>query len=156
MQALTANTEATATLVKLFPAESVEAGGSRQRWWAHPTPPGHMIMRNTSFGGRARCDWRSVPGNVGIGTSPGVQAPELCSRVGSARAWRCRGRHGFGSCWAQCCRPSQRRMARQEPLALLGLPLRGPSSAAPGIWRPQLELLRLPVRGAAADPSQYR
>eukprot|EP00962_Isochrysis_galbana_P008270 scaffold2264_cov114-Isochrysis_galbana.AAC.2 len=28
---------------------------------------------------------------------------------------------------------------------LLGLPLRGPSGAAPGIWRPQLELLRLPA-----------
>eukprot|EP00962_Isochrysis_galbana_P007978 scaffold2182_cov118-Isochrysis_galbana.AAC.1 len=70
MQALAANTEDTSTLVNLAWAESVEAGGSRQRWRAHPTPPGHMIMGNTSFGGRARCDWRSVPGNVGFGTSP--------------------------------------------------------------------------------------
>eukprot|EP00962_Isochrysis_galbana_P061397 scaffold36547_cov226-Isochrysis_galbana.AAC.2 len=42
-------------------------------------------------------------------------------------------------------------MARQEPLAVLGLPLRGPSGAAPGIWRPQLELLRLPVRGGRSS-----
>eukprot|EP00962_Isochrysis_galbana_P046082 scaffold18419_cov98-Isochrysis_galbana.AAC.3 len=27
-------------------------------------------MRNTSFGGRARCGCRCVPGNVGVGTSP--------------------------------------------------------------------------------------
>eukprot|EP00962_Isochrysis_galbana_P015515 scaffold4450_cov113-Isochrysis_galbana.AAC.8 len=87
-------------------------------------------MGNTSFGGRARCDGRSVPGNVSVGTSPSAGPTELCSRAGSARAWHRRGRHGFSSCWAQCGRPSQRRMARQEPLALLGLPLRGPSGAA--------------------------
>eukprot|EP00962_Isochrysis_galbana_P048889 scaffold20532_cov123-Isochrysis_galbana.AAC.7 len=50
-------------------------------------------MRNTSFGfgGRARCGCRSVPGNVGVGTRPRLQAPELCSRAGSARAWRSAG-----------------------------------------------------------------
>eukprot|EP00962_Isochrysis_galbana_P025212 scaffold7740_cov112-Isochrysis_galbana.AAC.11 len=69
MQAPTTNTVAATTLVNLAWAESVEAGGSRQRWRAHPTPPGHMIMGNTSFGGRARCGCRSVPGNVCVGTS---------------------------------------------------------------------------------------
>eukprot|EP00962_Isochrysis_galbana_P018751 scaffold5413_cov117-Isochrysis_galbana.AAC.3 len=70
MQALTANTVATSTLVKLARAESVEAGGSRRRWRAHPAPSPHPVIRSASFGGRARCGCRSFPGNVGVGMSP--------------------------------------------------------------------------------------
>eukprot|EP00962_Isochrysis_galbana_P046323 scaffold18613_cov112-Isochrysis_galbana.AAC.1 len=38
LKALTANTEDTSTLVNLAWAESVEAGGSKRRWRAHPAP----------------------------------------------------------------------------------------------------------------------
>eukprot|EP00962_Isochrysis_galbana_P035468 scaffold12169_cov116-Isochrysis_galbana.AAC.2 len=59
-------------------------------------------MGNTSFGGRARCGCRSVPGNVGVGTSPSAgpralqpggqrarmaprRAPWLWKLIGAAR-----------------------------------------------------------------------
>eukprot|EP00962_Isochrysis_galbana_P050107 scaffold21567_cov174-Isochrysis_galbana.AAC.1 len=48
------HTEAIATLVNLTRAESVEAGGSRRRWRAHPAPSPHPVMRSASLGGRAR------------------------------------------------------------------------------------------------------
>eukprot|EP00962_Isochrysis_galbana_P035683 scaffold12240_cov106-Isochrysis_galbana.AAC.2 len=100
-----------------------------------------MMMGNTtSFGGRARSCLLSAVAAAAADLSPAtsasgrprVQAQELiCSRAGSARAWRCAGRSWLRSCWAQRGRPSQRRMARQPAgaagAALLGLPLRGSS-----------------------------
>eukprot|EP00962_Isochrysis_galbana_P016066 scaffold4596_cov109-Isochrysis_galbana.AAC.5 len=115
-------------------------------------------MGNTSFGGRARCDWRSVPGNVGVGTSPSagpraLQPGGQRARMAPRRApWV---RKLLGS--ARPAFPAQNGPAGAVGAArLLGLPLRGPSGAAPGIWRPQLELLRLPARGSAAAPSRFR
>eukprot|EP00962_Isochrysis_galbana_P016152 scaffold4621_cov128-Isochrysis_galbana.AAC.8 len=122
------NTDATAaTLVKLFHAESVEAGGSRRRWRAHPALSPHPVMRSASLTGRARCGCRSVPGNVGVGTSlsagpRALQSGGKRARMAPRRApWRRGGRLEFGGCLAQRGRPSQPRMARQKSLALLAV-----------------------------------
>ena len=61
--------QAPTALAKLARALSVQAGGSRQRWRAHPAPSPHPVMRSASLGGRARYGCRSVPGNISVGTS---------------------------------------------------------------------------------------
>jgi len=55
LQALTANTVATSSLVNLARAESVEAGGSRRRWRAHPALSPHPVMKCGSICGSMSC-----------------------------------------------------------------------------------------------------
>jgi hypothetical protein len=71
---------------------------------------------------------------------PSPQDTDFSSRARFPRAWPRRGHLGRGRCLAERGRPTQRRLARQQPLALPCYI--GASGGAPGIWRPQLELLR--------------
>eukprot|EP00962_Isochrysis_galbana_P034627 scaffold11741_cov135-Isochrysis_galbana.AAC.2 len=56
-------------------------------------------MGNTSFGGRARCGCRAVPGNVGVGTSPVPECrPQSYAAGRAARAHgAAQGALGFGA-----------------------------------------------------------
>jgi hypothetical protein len=91
------------------------------------------------------------------GAHPGV-APRLAALFSSQlrRAWRVAVVREMARNRLVCAQrgwPSQRRLARQQPLALLCLPLGGPSGFSAGIRQPQLELLRPSAQGSAAAPS---
>jgi hypothetical protein len=142
-------------------AFAVRAGVSRRHWPAQSAASVPTVLRSSSFGGLSRCGCRAVPGNVGVRTSgrPSQQDSDFSSRARFARAWPRGGRLERGRCLAQRGRPTQRRMARQQPLALPCYKgkRRGSwhlAAAVGAAAASQLELLRPPAQVAAAAPSR--
>jgi hypothetical protein len=112
-------------------------------------------MGKSSFGGLSRYACPSALGNVGVWTSLHRRA-QTCAAGRAVRA------HGAAE-GDQGVEAAVRSAAglfragwpgsRHWQLAMLCLPLRGPSGVAAGTRRPQLKLLRAPARGAAAAPT---